>query len=111
MGIIRKQKHNQPLRIYEILPVVCSQCGGEMEIIAFITEIDPIHRVMNYIGELTRPPQIASARAPPVGDAWSHADSIIGAVPRGAEKHCLPSLAISIQSMGLLILSNSSKTS
>ncbi len=58
-------------RIYEILPLVWPQCGGEMEIIAFITEIDPIHRVMNYIGELTRPPQIASARAPPVGDAWS----------------------------------------
>ncbi len=53
-------------RIYEILPLVCPQCGGEMEIIAFITEADPIHRVLNYIGEPTRPPQLASARAPPV---------------------------------------------
>jgi hypothetical protein len=53
-------------RIYEILPLVCPQCGGEMEIIAFITEVDPIHRVLNHIGEPTKPPQIASARAPPV---------------------------------------------
>ena len=52
-------------RIYEILPLVCPQCGGEMEIIAFITEVDPIHRVLNHIGEPTKPPQIASARAPP----------------------------------------------
>jgi hypothetical protein len=53
-------------RIYEILPLVCPQCGGEMEIIAFITEVDPIHRVLNHIGEPTTPPQIASARAQPV---------------------------------------------
>jgi hypothetical protein len=25
-------------RIYEILPLVCPQCGGKMEIIAFINE-------------------------------------------------------------------------
>ncbi len=37
-----------------------------MEIIAFITEVDPIHRVLKHIGEPTKPPQIASARAPPV---------------------------------------------
>jgi len=49
--------------IYEILPRVGPQCGGEMVIIAFMTEIDPLHRVLNPIGEPTRPPQIASARA------------------------------------------------
>ena len=53
-------------RIYEILPLVCPQCCGEMEIIAFITEVDPIHRVLNHIGEPTRSPQIASSREPPV---------------------------------------------
>ena len=53
-------------RIYEILPLVCPRCGGEMEIIAFITETDPIQRILNHIGEPTTPPQIASARAPPV---------------------------------------------
>ena len=25
-------------RIYEVLPLLCPQCGGEMKIIAFITE-------------------------------------------------------------------------
>lgn len=34
-------------------------------IIAFITETNPIHRVLNHIGEPTKPPQIASARALP----------------------------------------------
>ena len=53
-------------RIYEILPLVCPQCGGEMAIITFITEADPIQRVLNHIGEPSKPPQIASARAPPV---------------------------------------------
>ncbi len=53
-------------RIYEILPLVCTQCGGEMAIIAFITDADPIQRALNPIGEPTRPPQIASAHAPPV---------------------------------------------
>jgi len=53
-------------RIYEILPLLCPQCGGEMAIIAFITETNPIQRVLNHIGEPIRPPNIASARAPPV---------------------------------------------
>jgi len=52
-------------RIYEILPLVCPHCGGEMAIIAFITEVDPIQRVLNHIDEPTSPPRIASARAPP----------------------------------------------
>jgi hypothetical protein len=51
-------------RIFEILPLVCPYCGSEMEIIAFITEADPIQRVLNHIGEPTSPPRIASARAP-----------------------------------------------
>ena len=57
-------------RIFEVSPLICSQCVGEMEIIAFITEVDPIHRVLNHIGEPTTPPLIAPARAPPdSGDA------------------------------------------
>ena len=57
-------------RIYEILPLVCPHCGGEMEIIAFITEVVPIQRVLSHIGEPTTPPLIAPARAPPdSGDA------------------------------------------
>ena len=36
-----------------------------MAIIAFITEADPIQRVLNHLGEPATPPQIASARAPP----------------------------------------------
>ena len=30
-----------PARIYEVLPLLCPRCGGEMRIIAFITEAAP----------------------------------------------------------------------
>ena len=54
-------------RIYEVCPLVCPQCGGELKIVAFLTEADPIQRILNHIGEPATPPQIASARAPPNG--------------------------------------------
>ena len=53
-------------RIYEILRLVCSQCSGEMAIIAFITEADPIHCLLHHIGEPATPPQIVPARGPPL---------------------------------------------
>jgi hypothetical protein len=49
-------------RIYEICPLVCFQCGGELTIVAFLTEADPIQRILVHIGELPTPPQIAPAR-------------------------------------------------
>ncbi len=38
-------------RIYEINPLVCPRCGGEMKIIALITEVEPIGRILRHIGE------------------------------------------------------------
>ncbi len=52
-------------RIYEINPLVCPRCGGEMRIIAFITEMEPISRILRHIGEPDSAPEIPSARDPP----------------------------------------------
>ena len=41
------------------------QCGGEMQIIAFITEKPAIQRILEHIGEPTEAPIITPARAPP----------------------------------------------
>ena len=58
-------------RIYEVFPLVCPQCGGELKIVAFLTEADPIPSILIYIGEPTTQPRIATARAPP---EWLEAD-------------------------------------
>ncbi len=52
-------------RIYEVFPLVCPQCGGELRLIAFLTEADPIQRILTHIGEPATLPRIAPARAPP----------------------------------------------
>ena len=51
-------------RIYEVFPLVCPRCGGELKIVAFLTEADPIQRILIHIGEPATPPRIAPARAP-----------------------------------------------
>ena len=51
-------------RIYEIYPLICPQCGGELTIVAFLTESDSIQRLLIHIGEPVTPPQIALARLP-----------------------------------------------
>jgi len=58
-------------RIYEVFPLVCPQCGGELKIVAFLTEANPIQRILIYIGEPATPPRIAPAREP---SDWLEAD-------------------------------------
>ena len=58
-------------RIYEICPLDCPQCGGELKIVAFLTESDPIRRLLSHIGEPVTPPRTTPARAPP---DWLEAD-------------------------------------
>lgn len=45
-------------------PLVCPKCGGGMTIIAFITESDTIHKILDHIGEAHAPPA-PPARAVP----------------------------------------------
>ncbi|MES9879504.1 MAG: hypothetical protein ABW185_01325 [Sedimenticola sp.] len=52
-------------RIYEINPLVCMRCGGEMRIIAFLTESEPVGRILRHIGEPDIAPVITPARGPP----------------------------------------------
>ncbi len=51
--------------IYEVLSPVCPKCGGEMRIIAFITEAVVIREILGHLGESTSPPRTRSAA---VGD-------------------------------------------
>ncbi len=73
-------------RIYEINPLVCPRCGGEMRIIAFITERESIGRILRHIGELDCAPEISPARGPPdffleldQSQAWP--DDVVNPVP------------------------------
>jgi hypothetical protein len=56
-------------KIFEINPLVCPGCGGEMKIIAFVIERQPIGRILQHIGEPDHAPAIPPARGPPISDA------------------------------------------
>jgi hypothetical protein len=42
-------------RIYDVFPLVCPQCGGELKIVSFLTDADPIQHILIYIGEPATP--------------------------------------------------------
>ena len=62
-------------RIYEVFPLLCPMCGGQMRLIAFITEGAQIRRVLEHIGVASEPPRIAPARGPPL---WQDCDAQVG---------------------------------
>ena len=62
-------------RIYEVFPLLCPMCGGQMRLIAFITEGAQIRRVLEHIGVDSEPPRITPARGPPL---WEDCDARIG---------------------------------
>ena len=53
-------------RIYEVLPLVCPKCGGDMRIIAFINEGPVIREILGHLGEPISAPPLAPARGPPL---------------------------------------------
>jgi hypothetical protein len=53
-------------RIYEVFPLRCSLCGGEMRIIAFITDAPTVRDILAHLGEPITPPTVAPARGPPL---------------------------------------------
>ncbi len=53
-------------RIYEVFPLLCPKCGGQMRLIAFITEGTQIEKILEHIGVDSEPPHIAPARGPPL---------------------------------------------
>jgi len=55
-------------RIYEIFPLRCGLCGGQMRLIAFVTDLLAVKTILGYLGEPTTPPEVARARGPPLWD-------------------------------------------
>jgi len=62
-------------RIYEVFPLLCPVCGGQMRLIAFITEGTQIRKILDHIGVESEPPRIAPARGPPL---WDDCDVQVG---------------------------------
>jgi hypothetical protein len=52
-------------RVYEAFPLTCPVCSAELHLIAFITEPRSVQRLLEAIGEPSRAPCAAPARAPP----------------------------------------------
>jgi hypothetical protein len=52
-------------RVGEEFPLLCPACGGDVRLIAFITEPGPIRKILTHLGEPLEPPPISPARGPP----------------------------------------------
>ena len=59
-------------RIYEVFPLLCPMCGGQMRLIAFITEGAQTGKILDHIGVDSQAPRIAPARGPPL---WEDCDA------------------------------------
>jgi hypothetical protein len=51
-------------KVYEVDPMTCPKCGGRMKIVAFITEVSVVDRIidhlqLSFIAERPPPPQAA----------------------------------------------------
>ena len=57
------------VKIFEVNPLVCPGCGGEMKSIAFVTERQPIGRILQPIGEPDHTPAISPARGSAISEA------------------------------------------
>jgi len=49
----------------EEFPLECPACGGDIRLIAFITEPEPVRKILTHVGEPLAPPPISPARGPP----------------------------------------------
>jgi len=52
-------------RVGEEFPLECPNCGGDIRLIAFITEPGPIRKILEALGEPLEPPPVSPARGPP----------------------------------------------
>ena len=37
-------------KVYETDPIICPKCHGEMHIISFIDQVDPIKKILQHLG-------------------------------------------------------------
>jgi hypothetical protein len=52
-------------RVGEEFPLECPSCGGDIRLIALITEPGPIRKIPTHVGEPLEPPPLSPARGPP----------------------------------------------
>jgi len=64
-----------------VFPLLYPLCGGQMRLIAFITQRADILQILNHIGVESEPPHISPARGPPLWDGcdaqvddWVHVE-------------------------------------
>jgi len=55
-------------RIYGVLPLLCPGCGGEMKILAFLTDPPVVSSILLHLDLHHLPPPLSPARGPPQGD-------------------------------------------
>ncbi len=55
-------------RIYEVLPLLCPACAGQMRILAFITDPIVVTAILLHLELPHEPPLVSPARGPPQGD-------------------------------------------
>jgi hypothetical protein len=55
-------------KIYEVLPLLCPACSGEMRILSFITLPSTVERILLHLDLPHRPPCVSPARGPPQGE-------------------------------------------
>ena len=53
-------------RVGEAFPLTCPNCGGDIRLISFITDSEPIRKILTHLGEPLGPPRVSPARGPPV---------------------------------------------
>ena len=61
-------------RVGEEFPLECPGCGGDIRLIAFITDPGPIRKILAHLGEPLEPPPVSPARGPP---AAYHRETLI----------------------------------
>jgi len=52
-------------RVGEEFPLECPRCGGDIRLIAFMTEPGPIRKILTHLGKPLEPPPVSPARGPP----------------------------------------------
>ncbi len=82
-------------RVYGVLPLLCPACGGELKILAFLTDPPVVSRILLHLDLHHLPPPLSPARGPPQGDflldQTSEFDATdVGPVPDFAFDQSLP---------------------
>jgi hypothetical protein len=75
------------LRERLVFPLLFPKCGGQIRLIAFITEGVQIRRILDHIGVDSEPPRISPARAPPL---WDHGEPAMRAGNPGLPRNSKP---------------------